>query len=90
MYRSFCGFPAESFNASTLHSVRRKSSQIRTDGQPSLKASISALWGPKQLESLAELNLRLSVVPEKQTLKRQRLTEDDIAYVFLNPHATLY
>ncbi|KAI5121002.1 hypothetical protein M0805_000463 [Coniferiporia weirii] len=49
----------------------RKSVQLRTDGKPSLGASISSLWGPKQLESLTGLSLDLDVIPEKTVLRRQ-------------------
>ncbi|KAL5513934.1 hypothetical protein ACEPAG_2695 [Sanghuangporus baumii] len=55
----------------------RKSDQIRTDGKPSLKASISSLWGPKQVESLTELNLDLEVLPEKTVLRRKCNADHD-------------
>lgn len=54
---------------------RRKTTQMQTNGTPSLKASISSLWGPKQLESLLELDLRLGVTPEKAVLRRKGVSE---------------
>ena len=53
----------------------RKTNQLRTDGQASLKASISSLWGPKQLDSLSELAVDLCVVPEKTALRRPGVTD---------------
>ena len=50
----------------------QKSNLLRTDGTPSLRASISSLWGSKQLESLVELNLDIRVVPEKIVMKRRK------------------
>ncbi|EJC99530.1 DNA mismatch repair protein MutL, partial [Fomitiporia mediterranea MF3/22] len=55
----------------------RKSDQLRTDGKPSLKASISSLWGPKQVDSLTDLSLDLEVVPEKTVLRRQGNADHD-------------
>ncbi|THH06569.1 hypothetical protein EW145_g3991 [Phellinidium pouzarii] len=55
----------------------RKSIQLRTDGKPSLKASITSLWGPKQLESLVELKLDLEVIPEKTVSKRKSDLDHD-------------
>jgi hypothetical protein len=49
--------------------------QLRTDGATSLRASVGALWGPKQLDNLVDLDLFFEVVPEKSVLRRRR--EDD-------------
>ncbi|KAI0263552.1 hypothetical protein BC834DRAFT_886174 [Gloeopeniophorella convolvens] len=49
----------------------KKAVQLRTDGSPSLRAAVGALWGPKQLENLVELDLSFEVVPEKVVLRRQ-------------------
>jgi len=48
----------------------RKSVALRTDGTPSLKASVSALWGPKALDDIVELNLDFEVETEKAVLRR--------------------
>lgn len=48
----------------------RKSIQLRTDGSSSLTSSISALWGPKTLENLMELELTFDVETEKSALRR--------------------
>lgn len=50
---------------------RRKTVQLRTDGAPSLRTSISALWGPKVLENLVDLDLSFSVETERSVLRRQ-------------------
>lgn len=59
----------------------RKNVALRTDGTPSLKASVSALWGPKALDDIVALDLNFEVETEKAVL--QRLAVHDIAmYVF--------
>lgn len=50
---------------------RKKTAQLRTDGATSVRASVGALWGPKQLENLVDLNLSFEVVPEKVVLRRR-------------------
>ncbi|KAH9974898.1 histidine kinase-like ATPase [Lactifluus volemus] len=49
----------------------KKTTQLRTDGATSVRASVGALWGPKQLENLVDLNLPFKVVPEKAVLRRR-------------------
>lgn len=51
--------------------------QLRTDGTPSTRASVSALWGPKALEHLVELDLRFDVETEKAVLRRRGLLDGD-------------
>lgn len=48
----------------------RKTIALRTDGVPSLKASVSTLWGPKALNDIVELNLDFEVETEKAVLRR--------------------
>ena len=48
----------------------RKSVSLRTDGTPSLKASVSTLWGPKALDDIVELELDFEVETEKAVLRR--------------------
>ncbi|KAI0300705.1 hypothetical protein B0F90DRAFT_1722574 [Multifurca ochricompacta] len=49
----------------------KKTTQLRTDGATSIRASIGALWSPKQLENLVDLNLSFRVVPDKAVLRRR-------------------
>ena len=58
------------------HSNSRKTVSLRTDGTPSLKASVSALWGPKALDDIVELDLDFEVETEKAVLRR--LTAHDL------------
>ena len=51
---------------------RKKTTQLRTDGATSVRASVGALWGPKQLDNLVDLDLSFEVVPEKSVLRRRR------------------
>jgi DNA mismatch repair protein PMS2 len=48
----------------------RKTVSLRTDGTPSLKASVSALWGPKAPDGTVELDLDFEVETEKAVLRR--------------------
>ena len=50
---------------------RRKSVQMRTDGTASLRAAVGALWGPKALEGVVELELEFGVETEKAVLRRR-------------------
>ena len=52
--------------------VRKKTTQLRTDGGTSLRGSVGALWGPKQLDNLVELSLSFEVTPEKSVLRRRQ------------------
>ena len=49
---------------------RKKNVQVRTEGTPSTRASVSAIWGPKALENLVELDLKFSVEVEAAVLRR--------------------
>jgi hypothetical protein len=51
---------------------RKKTTQLRTVGATSVRASVGALWGPKQLDNLVDLDLSFEVVPEKSVLRRRR------------------
>ncbi|EPQ53006.1 DNA mismatch repair protein MutL [Gloeophyllum trabeum ATCC 11539] len=57
--------------------VGRKTVQLRTDGTPSTRASISSLWGPRSLENLVDLDLCFQVQTEKSVLKRRTITEGE-------------
>ena len=48
----------------------RKTVSLRTDGSPSLKASVSALWGPKALDDIVGLDISFEVETEKTVLRR--------------------
>lgn len=52
-------------------SYRRKSGAIRTDGSPSIRASVSALWGPKVLENVVDLDFTFEVETDKSVVRRQ-------------------
>jgi len=52
--------------------VRKKTTQLRTDGATSLRGSVGALWGPKELDNLVELRLSFDVTPEKSVLRRRQ------------------
>ncbi|KAH9481880.1 Mismatch repair endonuclease PMS2 [Psilocybe cubensis] len=47
-----------------------KSVQIRTLGESSRRASVTALWGPRALENIADLNLKFEVDRERANVKR--------------------
>ena len=51
--------------------------QLRTDGIPSTRASVSAIWGPKALENLVELALTFVVEVEAAVLRRLGKTQDE-------------
>ena len=56
---------------------RKKSVQLRTDGTPFTRASVSALWGPKALDQLVDLDLHFSVEVERAVLRRQGILDQD-------------
>ncbi|OSC98349.1 DNA mismatch repair protein MutL [Trametes coccinea BRFM310] len=55
-----------------------KTVQLRTDGVPSVRASVSAIWGPKALESLVELDLTFNVEIETSVLRRLGKDSGDV------------
>lgn len=55
-----------------MGSSRKKTTQLRTDGATSVRSSVGALWGPKQLDNLVGLDLSFEVIPEKSVLRRRR------------------
>lgn len=52
------------------HSCSRKTVQLKTDGTPSVKASVTALWGTKALDNVVDLDLSFDVQTEKTVLRR--------------------
>lgn len=48
----------------------QKSVQLRTTGASSSRASVSALWGPKALDNLVDLDLSFEVERDRTALKR--------------------
>lgn len=48
----------------------RKVIQFKTDGSPSIRASVAAMWGSKALENIVELNLSFDVETDKSILRR--------------------
>lgn len=63
-------------------SYRKKSVQLRTDGTPTIRASVSAIWGPKALDNLVELDLQFVVETEASVLRRLGKTQDDVYGIF--------
>ena len=51
--------------------------QLHTDGTPATRASVSAIWGPKALENLIELDLKFTVEVEAAVLRRLGRTAGD-------------
>ncbi|KAG1880998.1 hypothetical protein F4604DRAFT_1749317 [Suillus subluteus] len=47
----------------------RKTIQLKTDGSPSIKASVTALWGSKGLGNVVDLDLSFDVLTEKTVLR---------------------
>lgn len=48
----------------------RKTVQLKTDGSPSIKASVTALWGSKGLDNIVDLDFSFDVLTEKTVLRR--------------------
>lgn len=48
----------------------RKVIQFKTDGSPSMRASILAVWGPKASENIVDLDLCFEVETDKSILRR--------------------
>ncbi|KAI0070234.1 DNA mismatch repair protein MutL [Panus rudis PR-1116 ss-1] len=55
----------------------RKTVSLRTDGTPSVRSSVTALWGPKSLENIVDLNLSFNVETEKSVLRRQGVIDKE-------------
>ena len=55
-----------------IQHLRQKTDQIKTNGVPSFKASLTALWGPKVMENTVELDINFRVQQEKSSLRRIR------------------
>ncbi|KIY71044.1 hypothetical protein CYLTODRAFT_441541, partial [Cylindrobasidium torrendii FP15055 ss-10] len=60
-----------------------KSTSIQTQGKPSVRASVTALWGPKSLEGVQDLSLNFSTprpklkrVPRRSMREEAQLGED--------------
>ncbi|KAJ7330350.1 histidine kinase-like ATPase [Mycena albidolilacea] len=60
-----------------------KSVQIRTPGTPSLRDSVSALWGPKALDNITALDLRFPAERDKMALRRAAAPEADTAPILV-------
>ncbi|KAL1689712.1 DNA mismatch repair protein MutL [Schizophyllum commune] len=50
--------------------VLAKSIQIRTPGQPSCRASVTALWGPRALDNVVDLDLSFDVERDRMSMRR--------------------
>ena len=51
--------------------------QIRTDGTPTTRASVAAIWGPKALEHLVDLDLAFAVEVDAALRRRLGRAQDD-------------
>ncbi|KAF9244456.1 DNA mismatch repair protein MutL [Melanogaster broomeanus] len=56
----------------------RKIIQFKTDGTPSVRASVLALWGSKAFENIVELDLSFDVETEKSVQRRQGPTSGQV------------
>jgi hypothetical protein len=61
---------------------RKRNTVIVTDGRGSLRSSITAVWGPKALENVLDINLELDVGIDRLMAKREGL-ETSYAYLLL-------
>ncbi|KAH7886659.1 DNA mismatch repair protein MutL [Phlebopus sp. FC_14] len=69
------------FTVTNQTETGRKVVQLKSDGTPSTRASVTALWGPKALETLVDLNLSFDVETEKAVLRRQGPLDPEITTV---------
>ena len=53
---------------------RKKSDQLKTQRTSSLRSAVSALWGPKSLDTLVDLDLEFEVETEKTILRRRGIS----------------
>ncbi|KAF9023444.1 hypothetical protein BDZ89DRAFT_1136751 [Hymenopellis radicata] len=54
-----------------------KSTPIQTQGKPSLRASVTALWGPKVLDGLQDMDLQYTIPRAKPRRGLKRPSNDD-------------
>jgi DNA mismatch repair protein PMS2 len=52
---------------------RKRNAVIVTDGRGSLRSSVTAVWGPKALENVLDINLELEVGIDRVMAKREGL-----------------
>ncbi|KAH0835450.1 hypothetical protein J3R83DRAFT_9084 [Lanmaoa asiatica] len=58
------------FTVSNQSEGGRKVIQFKTDGSPSMRTSVLAVWGSKALENIVDLDLSFDVETEKSVLRR--------------------
>jgi hypothetical protein len=61
--------------ARSAHQARKKTVQLRTTGGAGTRAAVSALWGPKALDPLVDLDLSFIVAEDKTAAKRLRAAQ---------------
>ncbi|KAL0948421.1 hypothetical protein HGRIS_011002 [Hohenbuehelia grisea] len=62
----------------SIYHFRSKTTQLRTSGTASVRASVTALWGSKSLDNTVDLDLSFSFVKDKTALRRlQSATAED-------------
>ncbi|EKM74869.1 hypothetical protein AGABI1DRAFT_19077, partial [Agaricus bisporus var. burnettii JB137-S8] len=72
--------PGIRLNVSNQPDKGAKSQVLTTQGTPSMRASVSTLWGPKALDNVVDLDLRLEVERErgnKRTISQALPLTDD-------------
>ncbi|KAI9566649.1 hypothetical protein HD554DRAFT_1104666 [Boletus coccyginus] len=68
------------FTVSNQAEGGRKVIQFKTDGSPSMRASVLAVWGSKALENIVDLDLSFDVESERSVLRRKD-QDNDISVV---------
>jgi DNA mismatch repair protein PMS2 len=67
--------------ARRLANGRKRNTVIVTDGRGSLRSSVTAVWGPKALENVLDINLELDVGIDRLMAKREGL---ETSYVVIS------
>jgi DNA mismatch repair protein PMS2 len=73
----------------TFHFSSKKTIHLRVNGGQTTMQAVSALWGPKSLDSLVELDLFFSVEPDKAAVQRLRAHQAFDGYVSTLVHYAL-
>lgn len=53
----------------------KRNTVLATDGRGSLRSSVSAIWGPKALEGVVDVDIELEVEIDKAMARREGITE---------------
>lgn len=55
--------------------LRKRNTVLVTDGKGALKSSVNAVWGPKALEGVIDVDLELDVEVDRAMARREGLVE---------------